>query len=109
MCRFARRSWPVLLLLITLVLTVAPGSLFAQTPPTPPASGSPVQQASAVAEPHDTAALYNSPRDGINYGAELVNKQSDHAGCDRTHQGALISVRALLVAETAKENDGEHL
>jgi hypothetical protein len=105
MCRSSRRSWPVLLPLITFVLTVAPGSLFAQTPTTPPASGSPVQQASAVAEPHDTADLYNSLRDVINYGAELFNKQADHAGCYRTYQGALISIRPFMAPETRKKID----
>jgi hypothetical protein len=41
----------------------------------------------------------------INYGAELFNKQADHAGCYRVYQGALISVRPYMGPAMRKRID----
>jgi hypothetical protein len=100
MCRSSRRSWSVPLLLTILAVPIAASSLFAQPP-----TGSPPPHGSGIAGPHDTADLYNSLRDVINYGAELFNKQADHAGCYRVYQGALISIRPFLTPETRKTID----
>lgn len=100
MCRSPRRSSTRLLPLTALaVLFAAANSLPAQTPATP------VAARSAIAEPHDTADLYGSLRDVINYGAELFNKQADHAGCYRVYQGALISMRPFLAPAIRKQID----
>src|SRR5437588_770183 len=88
MCRTTRRSRLGLLLFAASALFVAEANLTAQPGGASPSPG--------WVEPHDSADLYNSLRDVINYGAELFNKQADHAGCYRVYQGALISVRPYM-------------
>src|SRR6516225_8705255 len=100
MCRNTRRSWLGLLLFAISALFVAEVGLTAQTP-----GGNAPSPSSAWVEPHDSGDLYNSLRDVINYGAELFNKQADHAGCYRTYQGALISVRPYMAPVMRKKID----
>ena len=100
MCRNTRRSWLGLLLFAISALFVAEVGLTAQTP-----GGNAPSPSSAWVEPHDSADLYNSLRDVINYGAELFNKQADHAGCYRIYQGALISVRPYMAPVMRKKID----
>jgi hypothetical protein len=90
----SRWSWPCLLLL------AATGLVSAQGPGT---SG--VQADKSVVEPHSSADLYGSLKDVINYGAELFNKQADHAGCYRVYQGALISIRPFMATALRKRID----
>src|ERR1043166_352689 len=98
MCPTTRRSWFGLLLFAAAALFVAEAALTAQ----PAGSGPP---SSPFVEPHDSADLYNSLRDVINYGAELFNKQADHAGCYRVYQGALISIRPFMAPAMRKRID----
>jgi hypothetical protein len=92
-------SLPRLLLLAAAYL-LAGGTLSAQVP-----AGPASVTEKGLAEPHDTADLYGSLRDVINYGAELFNKQADHAGCYRVYQGALIGIRPYISAELRKKVD----
>src|SRR5437763_3987762 len=96
----SRRSWPRLLLLATVGLPFAVGALFAQGPGT---SGAPIDR--SLTEPHNVSDLYGSLKDVINYGAELFNKQADHAGCYRVYQGALISIRPFMAPAMRKRID----
>ncbi len=96
----SRRRCFSLFLFAAIAFPVAAGALDAQTP-----GGVSAPLDKGIAEPHDNAQLYNSLRDVINYGAELFNKQADHAGCYRIYQGALISVRPFLTAETRRKID----
>src|SRR5262245_45134018 len=40
--------------------------------------------------------VYKVLRDVINAGSDLYNRESDHAGCARLYQGALMTLRPLL-------------
>ncbi len=95
-----RWSWPRSLLLAAVGLTFAVGALYAQGPGS---SGAPYNL--SLTEPHSMADLYGSLRDVINYGAELFNKQADHAGCYRVYQGALISIRPFMAPAVRKRID----
>jgi hypothetical protein len=100
MCSTSRRGWFGAVIVAVCALLTAGPTLSAQTPAAPG-----VAQTPGVVEPHDTGDLYNSLRDVINYGAELFNKQADHAGCYRVYQGALISSRPFLAPELRKKID----
>lgn len=55
-----------------------------------------------VAEKHSARDLSDALKEVINTGAELFNKFSDHAGCYRLYQGALLSVKPFLAPELQK-------
>lgn len=97
----SRWSWACRLLLATVGLAFAVGALSAQGPGT---SGAPYDN-KPLTEPHSMADLYGSLKDVINYGAELFNKQADHAGCYRVYQGALISIRPFMSPTMRKRID----
>lgn len=63
------------------------------------------QEKKPLAEKHDAKALRDALKDVINQGAELFNKQGDHAGCYRMFQGALLSVKPFLAPDMQKEID----
>ena len=61
------------------------------------------QPATLPAAKHDAAILRGALKDVINTGAELFNKDGDHAGCYRLYQGALSSLKPFLPPATQKE------
>jgi hypothetical protein len=72
-----------LLAILTAGLMAAPG-LGAQ-PGTPPK--------------HDARVLRDALREVINTGADLFNRDGDHAGCYRVYQGGLLSIKPVLPLE----------
>ncbi len=97
-------------LFAAVVFPIAAGALSAQIPAgpdtaTPLPSGERGRGEGGLADPHGAVDVYNSLRDVINYGAELFNKQADHAGCYRIYQGALISVRPFLAPDMRRKID----
>ncbi len=55
------------------------------------------------ADKHDAKILRDALKDVVNTGAELFNKDGDHAGCYRLYQGALLSLKPFLESATQKE------
>jgi hemoglobin len=62
-------------------------------------------QETPVTEKHDTKVLRDALKDVINHGAELFNKDGDHAGCYRLYQGALIAIKPFLPPPRQQEID----
>jgi hypothetical protein len=54
---------------------------------------------------HDASALNGSLRIVIDTGAEIYNKQGDHAGCYRIYQGGLLAVKPFVSPELQKRID----
>jgi hypothetical protein len=54
------------------------------------------QEENPPAEKHAFQALRDALKDVANAGAELFNKDGDHAGCYRVYQGALVAIKPLL-------------
>jgi hypothetical protein len=64
------------------------------------------QPAPPAPEKHDAKILRDALKDVVNAGADLFNKDGDHAGCYRLYQGALIAMKPFLGAATQKEIEG---
>jgi hypothetical protein len=64
------------------------------------------QTATPAPEKRDAKILRDALKDVVNAGADLFNKDSDHAGCYRLYQGALIAIKPFLGAATQKEIEG---
>src|SRR5438105_2687128 len=58
-----------------------------------------------LAEKHDARALRDSLKEVVNTGADLFNKQGDHAGCYRLYQGALLSIKPFLAPAVQSDID----
>jgi hypothetical protein len=106
MLRTLRRLAPhllapqLLVLLATIPCVLAGGTLSAQPP-----RGTGTSTVKGGTDLPEATDLYTSLRDAINYGAELFNKQADHAGCYRVYQGALITARPYVAVDLRKRID----
>jgi hypothetical protein len=54
------------------------------------------QPVAPLPEKHDAKILRDALKDVVNAGAELFNKDGDHAGCYRLYQGSLMSIKPFL-------------